>query len=997
VKHRTPSTLIAGALAFVLTFAPALADIAPAGLSAGAPVRFDFSLDGTLVADGTSSAKLLVHGVDRFGHDAAANSAITVSVASGSALLRETGAGASGHVLATERVQTRLDEHGSASFTVYATTTPGQVRINALAEGVVTAGFSSSTLFVAPYAKPPIVVGLATAGLGSVPGDVDGDDIFDNGNSNKGRLAVYGSGKIADKTVATFAYESANRLDPTYAFGAYTMDPNERPYLTYGDNSTRSSDALSQGHFFGQIDRGRDSVMYGEFNAETGTPSSAGAFQQLLSGVKLHLSNDTGTSSLTVFNASNNVLYGRVVFNPLGLADAGPVLRPNLIVGSEIVTLVALDHRTGAIVSQVQMVRNVDYSIDYSSGTIRFITIPLPYDENFNPQVVVVQFQYDGTGTNAQTTGGSGRFALGTTALEAGYANDANGIANAVVASERVHGTLGAGTWELSHASTNGGDPTLTEGASLSPATSGANTHLDADVPFGANRVYALYDYTTLGFNNPFGGFATPGLADLRFGWEHKFLNGTLQAGYDRQSDAGSGNRQQTIGAKYRAKATPRFSYIAGLEFLNASTYFANNASPVYPYPGTGEYVPEPVSGGTASPSPVAGGSTVQADIGATWLATSRLSLSAEHSFDIGPSVEALPAQTSAELAYAFGKGRAYVRELWSDGPSYTVPQSTADFSALSQATHATVVGVTQDTSPMTSVGSAYVVEQTNDGTDAYTTYGVKQRFILSSTLHGDAFLQNGGGLGTGLSQNASANTGANQTGFTVWGLDLDYDQSDRIRGALAWQDRTGLYSGTVLNAGASGRVSPDFSLAANINSSRLSNYDADDSRIGLAWRPADTNRVAALLSFEDVSGQATGTASDSTEVVTYDQLYRPTRSLELAGRIAYSLDGDSYYAAHTALFGLRALQRIGPKADIAAEWQTLSTPAIANVSQTAYALEFGYRIGSSLRLAAGYNFSASPDPSLTGHPVRQGIYFTGTSTIDRIFGWGRIDTHTVP
>ena len=203
------------------------------------------------------------------------------------------------------------------------------------------------------------------------------------------------------------------------------------------------------------------------------------------------------------------------------------------------------------------------------------------------------------------------------------------------------------------------------------------------------------------------------------------------------------------------------------------------------------------------------------------------------------------------------------MRELWSDGPAYTVPSSTADFSALSQATHATVVGVTQDTSPMTSIGTAYVVEQTNDGTDAYTTYGVKQRFIITPQLHGDAFLQNGGGLGTGLSTSATSSSPTNQTGFTVWGLNLAYDQSDRIRAALSWQDRTGLYAGLPFNLGASGRISPEFSLAANINSDRLTNYDADDTRIGLAWRPSGTNRVAALLSFEDLSGQYTTSTSD--------------------------------------------------------------------------------------------------------------------------------------
>jgi hypothetical protein len=504
--------------------------------------------------------------------------------------------------------------------------------------------------------------------------------------------------------------------------------------------------------------------------------------------------------------------------------------------------------------------------------------------------------------------------------------------------------------------------------------------------------VFALYDSTTLGFDNLFGGFATPGLADLRFGWERKFGNGSLTTGYDRQSDAATGNSQQEYGVRYRGKPTVRFSYVVGVQSVSASSYSQSAALPADPFL-TPVAIGMPPGGSGAK---VPGGSTIQPDLGATWQVTNRLSLSGEHTFDLGPAVAALPAQTSAELAYSFPQGRAYVRELWSDGPTYTVPASTADFTALSQATHAMVFGITRDTSPMTSVGSAYVVEQTNDGTDAYTTYGVKQRFIIDQTLHGDAFLQNGDGIGSGLAL-ANGAAGAAQTGFTVWGVNLAYDEADRVRATLAWQDRTGLYSGTVLDLGASGRLSPDFSLAADINSSRLTNYNADDSRIGLAWRPSGTNRVAALLSLEDVSGEFTTAASDSTQVVTYDQLYRPTAQLELAGRLAYQLDGDAFYAAHTALFGVRALQRIGPKADIAAEWQTLSTPAIADVAQSAFALEFGYRVGSSLRLATGYNFSGSADPSLTGRPVRKGIYFTGTSTIDRLFGWGRTDTRPIP
>jgi hypothetical protein len=984
---RCASYVLFCAFAFAASLSSARADVTSVDGGTAVPARFELTMDGKLIADGRSYAKLTIHGVDKFGNDAAPGSPVTVTVATGSLLLREDGADTTHQ--ASERIETKLGDSGRVVLDAYATMTSGEVTINALADGVASGGLSSASFFVAPYAKGALVVGLATAGLGAVPGDVDGSDIFDNGNSNKGRVALYGSGQIADKTVGTFAYETANRLDPTYAFGSYIYDPNERPYLTYGDDGTRSSDALSQAHLYGQIERGRDSLSYGEFAAETGTPSSVGNFQQLVSGVKLHLSNATGTSSLTAFNASNDVQFGRVVFNPLGLADAGPVLRPNLIVGSEIVTLVALDRRTGAIVSQTQLVRNVDYAIDYSSGVLRFINVPLPYDATFDPQVVVVQFQFDGTGTKAQTTGGSGRLTLGTTALEAGYANDANGVANSVVASQSIHGTLGAGTWQISHASTSGGDPALSSGAPLTP-TSGDNTHVAADVPIGPNHISAVYDNTTIGFDNVFGAFATPGLAEMRVDWERKFGNGTLTTGYDRESDAATGHYQQEYGVRYHAKPVSRVTYVAALQVVNASAFSQADALPAYPAPIA---LGLPAAGANAT---VPGGTTLQAELGASWQVTNRLSLSADRSFDLGSAVAAVPTQTSAELAYAFPKGKVYVRQLWSDGPNYTVPESTADFSALSQATRATVVGVSRDISPMTTIGTAYVVEQTNDGTDAYATYGVKQRFILNPQLHGDAFLENGGGLGTGLGLNSSI-AGADQTGFTVWGTDLDYDHSGRVRAALQFQDRTGFDSGTVLDIGASGRISSEFALSANVNSSRLADYSADDSRIGLAWRPSGTNRVAALLSFEDLSGQYTTALSDSTQVVTYDQLYRPTAQLELAGRLAYQLDGDAYYAAHTALFGLRAQQRIGPKADVAAEWQTLSTPAIADLAQTAFALEFGYRLGSSLRVASGYNFSGTPDPSLTGRPIRRGMYVTATSTIDRIFGWGRTDGKPIP
>ncbi|MGZ3499640.1 MAG: hypothetical protein ACXVAK_19110, partial [Vulcanimicrobiaceae bacterium] len=61
----------------------------------------------------------------------------------------------------------------------------------------------------------------------------------------------------------------------------------------------------------------------------------------------------------------------------------------------------------------------------------------------------------------------------------------------------------------------------------------------------------------------------------------------------------------------------------------------------------------------------------------------------------------------------------------------------------------------------------------------------------------------------------------------------------------------------------------------------------------------------------------------------------------------------------------------------------------IPGARATDFAVEAGYQLGSSARIAAGYNFSGSVDPTLTGHPQRKGLYVTFATLVDRIFGWG--------
>jgi hypothetical protein len=122
---------------------------------------------------------------------------------------------------------------------------------------------------------------------------------------------------------------------------------------------------------------------------------------------------------------------------------------------------------------------------------------------------------------------------------------------------------------------------------------------------------------------------------------------------------------------------------------------------------------------------------------------------------------------------------------------------------------------------------------------------------------------------------------------------------------------------------------------------------------------------------------------------LSFEELYRPAAGWEVAGHAAYKIDGDSYYRAHTAVWSMRARRNISRNFDFGAEAQIVAIPGISRAGSMAFASETGYSVQQT-RFALGYNFSASADPSLTGHAQHRGMYFTVTTLLDRFFGWGK-------
>jgi len=946
----------------------------------GMPVSVSATLSHPLVADGKGVERLQIAAIDRWGHPAMPGATVKVSVVEGDVKLGNAAPApavaaalpgpqpsaqpddtAAADASPDRSLDAPLGDGGVLSIPIHAGLVPGTLRLSMVSGDVI----QTQTFYIAPYVRKAFVNGVLSIGAGAIPAAVNGDGEYDGGGARRGRAALYASGKVGRQSVLTFSYESQNRLAPLSSVGQFVDNPNERPYLTYGDASTRTDDLHSNDHVFARLDSGRSSFMWGQFTADTGSASSVGNFRQLLSGAKADI--NIGATHLTAFTAKNPVGYASEVLSATGLSALAQPLHADILVGSDYLTLVSIDRRTGAVLSQTPLQRNIDYTIDYATGTLRFINPPLPFDANFNPQSVLVQYQYAGVGVAAQTTGGRLGFDFGrggATNLEFGYVNSASGSSDFALFQQSLSGKLPGGGWSISHATSRGQAPTTTGLIRPIGLDSGNAWHAAYLQRRGFNTLSLDYQNTSAGYANPYGGLSVPGFMSYRLAFQRtvpRHSDLTLSIDGQRNSGVGIDNAQAGASLTFRQYLGQRLSMILG---MNVHTQHDGVIDPS----GTGTPV-------TSS------GTVAQTEVGIDYRPTSRLALSVDRTATFaGTGVDTTqPAQTIAQLTYNMDKrGKFYVRELISDAPVAAFAQATSNLSIAGNATHATQFGIERTLSPATTVTSDYLISQTGSGTDIYSAIGVQEKFRIGKNLGGNLFVQ---------SANAS---GASAEGFTVWGATLNYASPNGLRAALAYQTRTGSNGGSTLSAGFAGPINPNASIVGSLNHAYAGNAASVNDQVSLAYRPAADDRLISLFGWQRSSGTASLTAGAGTDVVSFEELFRPWDGFEVAGRFAYKLDGDSFYKAHTSLAGVRVRQNLGRRFDVGAEVRQLNAANIPGARSTDLAIESGYQIGGGSRIAAGYNFSGSADPSLTGTPVRRGFYVTFTTLVDRIFGWGK-------
>jgi hypothetical protein len=263
------------------------------------------------------------------------------------------------------------------------------------------------TTWLAARITEPLLTGLAdgTLGYNALSGAppagaaVDAREHF----YADGRIAFFYKSMILGDWLIKAGYDSdrtsKERQDKLFR----EIEPG-RYFPVYGDASTTEHEAESSGPLFARIERGRFFAQLGDFD----TPSSQAQltrYQRRLHGVQAVYRGEEIGFDVSVSDTKNRFIKDEIEGN--GTSGLYRLSTHPVVINSERITIEARDRfRNGEIVSSRILVRHIDYEIDYELGTLFFKEPVASQDLDFNPLIIVAEYETLGEGARNLTFGG---------------------------------------------------------------------------------------------------------------------------------------------------------------------------------------------------------------------------------------------------------------------------------------------------------------------------------------------------------------------------------------------------------------------------------------------------------------------------------------------------------------------------------------------------------------------------------------------------------------
>ncbi len=238
-----------------------------------------------------------------------------------------------------------------------------------------------------------VVVGFAegTVGFNKLSGNMEAltEQGHEEGLSTSGNTSLYAKGRILGKWLLTLSYDSDKREE---SFGRKdlfsTIDPNAF-YTLYGDSSTQHQDGSSRENLYLKLSRDPFYLLLGDY--DTGlTETQLSRYSRNLTGLKTEYH---GALDLTLYASETDQHSVRNEIQGNGTSGLYRV-HPNILINSERIRIETRDRlRSERIMKTENLIRYIDYDIDYSAGTLFFHKPIASRDTDFNPIFIVIEYE----------------------------------------------------------------------------------------------------------------------------------------------------------------------------------------------------------------------------------------------------------------------------------------------------------------------------------------------------------------------------------------------------------------------------------------------------------------------------------------------------------------------------------------------------------------------------------------------------------------------------
>lgn len=287
--------------------------------------------------------------------------------------------------------------------------------------------------WIQPEIRDWIMVGLAegTVGYNAVSGnqeELSASDVDDEFYAD-GKVAFYAKGKVKGDWLLTAAYDTSKETQAGDNRVNQLIDPNTY-YTIYGDNSRQRHDASSAEKLYIKIERKQFYALFGDM--DTGlTVTDLSRFNRRMTGAKSEY--DDGKFSYTAFAAENVNNFIKDEIQGEGISGLYRLSGKNIVINSDDIVIETRDRFRSEIIIKTETLRRyLDYTIDYSDGTIFFRKPIASRDENFNPIFIVADYEVEAPVKGDITAGGRAAVRLnegkveigGTIVHDASYQNE---------------------------------------------------------------------------------------------------------------------------------------------------------------------------------------------------------------------------------------------------------------------------------------------------------------------------------------------------------------------------------------------------------------------------------------------------------------------------------------------------------------------------------------------------------------------------------------------